>query len=163
MRRIHSAFSNIFGTSLAVGAIASILLVSSAPFQAGHSPLQPAAPAEATASKSLPIAHLIGIAQFVKNPTDYRLAYGDQLAQVIGASLEGDRMTISYKYLDANLDANAVKIGELVGKLDSEGIFKGVFQVQHKSDGVKANAAFAFHADGTAKAIDSETAARILL
>ena len=154
---------SIFGAGLAVGAIASLLFTASAQFPAGRPRFQPA-PAKASVQKSLPLEHLIGIAQFVKNPTDYKLAYGKATWQVTGASLEGDRTTISYLYLDADgLETDSDKSGILVGTLDSQGIFKGVFQASHESEISTAGAAFMFHADGTAKAIDSEAAAQILL
>ena len=159
MKRIRNPFG-IFSTRLAVGAIATTCFVSSVPFpvqfQVGQLPFQPTAMAQTSRHRSLPIEHLIGIAQFVKNPTDYRLAHGEQVAQVTSASLEGDRMTIHYKSLDVDLEANDLRVGKLVGKLDSEGIFKGVFQTQQRSDGSKAEAAFAFLADGSAKAVDSK-------
>ncbi|EDX85752.1 hypothetical protein S7335_3455 [Synechococcus sp. PCC 7335] len=163
MKRIYSTLGNIFVASLAVGTFASILIPASAQFGVNSSLLQPIAPAQADMQKSLPIAHLIGIAQFVKNPTDYRLAYGKQVAQVTSTSLEGDRMTISFKYLEVSLWSSAVKTGELVGKLDSEGTFKGVFQMQQDLDPRQTTAAFAFRADGTAHAIDDSKTTRILL
>lgn len=147
MGRIH----NIFGTSLVVGAIASVLLASSAQFRVRQSDFQAAAPAAVRMNKSLPLEHLIGIAQFVKHPTDYKLAYGEKIGQVIGASLEGDRMTISY----AHPGTSNVKTDELVGTLDSEGIFRGAFQAQQNSGVSYGDASFAFSADGTAKAVVS--------
>ena len=155
MRRTRNILGNIFGTSLAVGAIASLLLTSSARFRVGEAQSQPATPAAASMNKSLPLEHLIGIAQFVKNPTDYKLAHGEKIAQVTSVSLEGDRMTISY----AGLEASDGKTGELVGTLDSNGIFKGVFQTLQNSGSSQAGAIFAFSANGTATATNSEIAA----
>lgn len=158
---------SILGISLTVGAIASVLSTSSAQFPSAQfsveqSYFQPTAPVKASVQKSLPLEHLIGIAQFVKNPTDYRLACGETIGQVTSASLEGDHMVISYVHSTAD-NKDGGEVGKLVGTLDSKGIFRGVFEGPRTSNGAKADAIFAFHADGTAKAVGGKVATTHIL
>ncbi|MEO1445472.1 MAG: hypothetical protein AAFV46_04415 [Cyanobacteria bacterium J06635_11] len=156
--------------ALAIGAIAGILYVSSpqllpvkAQRSVGATPVQ-----YIHADQALGLEKLIGIAEFVKAPTQYSFVQaevdgGQGTGKVTGASLEGDRMTISYTYPVGN----EVRTGELIGTVDSNGTFQGSFQgsddtpspvkqpqqaleKQSQAKDLEGDITFSFSADGTA-------------
>ena len=91
--------------------------------------------------------NLIGITQFVKNPTQYRVLFEEALGQVTDASLDEDTMTISFRYPTGS----EIRTGELTGTVDSNGLFVGVYQTQSSKGVVKGEITLSFVADGTAQ------------
>ncbi len=100
------------------------------------------------------IAHFLGIAQFVKSPTEYGFvcngACDTANGEVVSASLEGDRMEIEYRYLTAG----TTQIGKLIGTLNSDGVFAGIYRVNENASSqtvsTQGDITFTFAADGTA-------------
>jgi len=125
--------------------------------------------AESTSQEGVAIAHFLGIAQFIKSPTEYGFACGlacdptstDATGEVVSASLEGDRMEIEYRYLAAGI----TKTGRLIGTLNSDGVFAGTYQIAGTAASTQEAITFTFAADGSAKgnAGDSKTSVRIFL
>lgn len=109
----------------------------------------------AAQAQSPDIAHFLGIAQFVKSPTDYGFICGlacdpantAATGEVVSASLEGDRMEIEYSYPTAD----TAKTVKLIGKLNSDGVFKGIYQNNSEDLQAEGSITFTFAADGTAQ------------
>lgn len=112
--------------------------------------------AAATVSeKGLSIAHFLGIAQFVKSPTEYSIICGAACdfagqavtGEVVSASLEGDLMEIEYRYLTAG----KANMGKLIGTLNSDGVFAGTYRIGDQAASKQGDITFTFAADGSAK------------
>ena len=93
------------------------------------------------------LANLVGVTQFVKNPTQYKLAMGENLGQVTSAFLNEDVMTIDYQFLADG----EVKAGELTGTVNSDGLFTGNYEMQSQNGLLKGSISLSFVADGTAE------------
>lgn len=152
---------------LASGAIAGILFITAPPLPSisAQLPLNLSTPQPANADAELGLDKLIGIAQFVQNPTQYHVVHEGGLRAVTAASLKGDRMTIHYRYpTTATSKTGALKTGKLTGLVNSDGIFSGTHVIEDPSvqaKSVNARAAgpqddvtFTFSADGTAQGHD---------
>ncbi|MEL6161258.1 MAG: hypothetical protein AAFQ40_04365 [Cyanobacteria bacterium J06623_5] len=161
-------FTRVMGElALAVGAVSGILFVVSPQIPAVNAqlPLKSSVnsllkPSAVPAQDLLGLGKLVGIAQFVKNPARYHLAYGGNLASVTGATLDGDRLIIEYAYLGDGLDGGEPKTGTLTGTVDSDGKFSGNYLTKLKSEGkiktTQGELQFTFAADGTAAGHPSE-------
>jgi len=121
--------------------------------------------------ENVAIAHFLGIAQFVKSPTEYGFicdsASGKARGEVVSASLEGDRMEIEYRYSTSDTTTGTTKIGKLIGTLNSDGVFAGIYRTSgeqtasdktttdkttsNKTTAVQGEITFTFAADGSAK------------
>ncbi|MEL7358453.1 MAG: hypothetical protein AAFN40_18060 [Cyanobacteria bacterium J06560_6] len=174
---------NILDLAMAGGALAAIAILAPLQVRQERSAFQAISPAQAVspevtsatqapeteAKDNVEIAHFLGIAQFVKDPTQYQWVCDTdcgsasealEIAEITEASLEGDQMTISYgasSVADKDVDkefskrAGDTKIGQLVGTLDSNGTFAGTYQVQSAKGLDEGPVTFTFAADGTAK------------
>lgn len=147
---------DLFDLALAVGAIAGSAAVLSPQLLWNDGQMQSMTSARAisTSSRSLPLAPFVGIAQFVKQPADYRVDIDGQLAEVTAASLVGEQMTIDYAY---GVQGDRTT-GKLVGTIDGDGIFVGTrradeitTRAEHGTKEFSADVNFAFSADGTAE------------
>lgn len=110
----------------------------------------PAPDVQVTAAKADDLAwlgNLVGIAQFVKNPTQYRFVQGEAPGQVTDASLEGNVMTIAYRYPAEG----EVMTGELIGTVDADGLFVGTYQAHSPKGLMEGDITMTFVADGTAE------------
>lgn len=110
----------------------------------------PAPDVQVTAAKVDDLAwlgNLVGIAQFVKNPTQYRFVQGEAPGQVTDASLEGNVMTIAYRYPAEG----EVMTGELIGTVDADGLFVGTYQAHSPKGLMEGDITMTFVADGTAE------------
>ncbi|MEO1621539.1 MAG: hypothetical protein AAFU53_10980 [Cyanobacteria bacterium J06632_3] len=161
---------------LAAGAIAGVLFITTSvspssrrQFPNGVPSLQIAGANQRALKESPSLSQLIGVAQFVKHPTRYKIAYGDKPVEVTGAILEGDRMEIAYRYEEGR-KAHA---GKLTGTINSRGVFSGTYrseqteaiQAQATEDFHQGDITLTFEPDGTAQgsqAADNVTT-RILL
>lgn len=147
-------FNRVVGELILVaGAIAGIVTVISAqrPTQSSQTPT-PAVIQSAKAQSNRPdslawLGNLVGVAQFVKTPTEYRFIFEEELGQITAASLKENIMTISFRYPTAG----EVRTGELTGTVDSDGRFVGTYQTQSQAGLEKGDITLSFVADGTAK------------
>lgn len=147
-------FTRIMGElGLASGAIAGILFIAAPPLPSisAQLPLSVTSSQPANVENELGLDKLLGIAQFVKNPTQYHVMCDDGLAQITAASLTGDRMTIDYSYpAVGSVKTGAVRTGQLIGTVNSDGIFSGTHSVEPNS--LDSNS-------GQSKSVDSQSAA----
>ncbi|MFK8183897.1 MAG: hypothetical protein AB8B99_11030 [Phormidesmis sp.] len=138
---------------LVVGAIAGVASVVSAQlpgYRSSQSEQTSAQTIQLSADNADDLAwlgNLVGIAQFVQNPTQYSFACGEAPGQVTDASLEGDVMTIAFRYPSDG----EVRTGELTGTVDAEGLFVGTYQTQSQQGVLKGDVTMTFVADGTAE------------
>lgn len=154
---------NILDLAMAGGAIAAIITLSLPQFRQnisiGTSAFGTTVAAKAVdAQEPVEIAHFLGIAQFVKNPAEYALVCdadcgGAELefAKITDVSLVGDQMTISYSASASDEAQSPIKAGQIVGTLDSDGAFEGVYRMRSPERLDEGPVAFTFAADGTAK------------
>jgi len=148
---------NIFDLCLAGGAIIGIMAVASPQLLSIETNLSSMTSAQAKGSTELvEIGHFLGIAQFVKNPTDYSFVYGEQTKGVTKASLVGDRMTITYQYPSQGKTIT----GSLNGTVNSDGVFVGSHNTKIEKEQIKGSVQFTFLSDGTAKGFPETKANR---
>jgi len=141
---------NIFDLCLAGGAVIGIVVVTSPQLLSIQPNLSPIKSAQAKGSaEPVEIGHFLGIAQFVKHPTNYSFVHGELTKEVTQASLVGDRMTITYQYPNQGKTIT----GHLNGTVNSDGVFVGSHssQITKKAKTEENNVQFTFFADGTAK------------
>ncbi|MEL7223729.1 MAG: hypothetical protein AAGL17_02430 [Cyanobacteria bacterium J06576_12] len=153
----------ILEIGLAGGAAIGILALSLPRFLGGETSLKPSSTVPvaerktitATAQPRPDIAHFLGIAQFIKSPTQYGFVCGVACdsanekvqGEVVSASLEGDHMEIEYRYLAAG----KAHVGKLIGTLNSDGVFAGVYRTDNNIAATQGDITFTFAADGSAK------------
>ena len=159
---------NLFDLALAVGAIAGSFAVlsphllwrdtdvrslMSAQATSVQATLPQASDAQTTdAQKGIPLAPLVGIAQFVKAPNNYSIVIDRQIAKVTDADLKGDLLEIDY----VKTTGNQATAGKLKGTLDSNGVFTEARQSVKMNSGEHERVSFAFEADGTAKTVKGD-------
>lgn len=160
---------NIFDLALAGGAIIGIATVVS-PLLSIETDLSSFSSAQAVTAKApVELGHLLGIAQFVKAPTAYQFNCDGKSGEVTGATLVGDRMTITYQYAAEG----ETKTGKLTGIVNSDGVFSGDYltksqtksqtesQTEAKTESLEGDVRFTFAADGTAKGTYSDGAGKM--
>lgn len=147
----------VWEIGLVGGAIAGILVVSSPQLPGARTQVHTVAmagPNQSDSSESLDISHLIGIAQFVRNPTQYGFVSSEGSGKVTSASLDGEQMVIEYTYPTTD----DVGTGELIGTIDSDGVFAGTYRMQAPEGLLQGDITFTFTVDGTAEGhYDNET------
>ncbi|MEL7507312.1 MAG: hypothetical protein AAFN42_08255 [Cyanobacteria bacterium J06554_1] len=87
-----------------------------------------------------------GVSEFLRNPTQYGFACGEALGEVTGTFLDGSVMVIEYTYPAKD----EIRIGQLVGEVDSDGLFTGTYNTNSRLGLLQGDIAFTFAEDGTA-------------
>lgn len=91
----------------------------------------------------------VGLNPLLENPTDFQLACGTHVGQVVYATSEDDYLTIKVTYGTGNKLQHVT----LTGKLDETGIFDGTYQTQLVDGEVSGEVLLNFDADGSAQGI----------
>ncbi|MDJ0704214.1 MAG: hypothetical protein QNJ46_13095, partial [Leptolyngbyaceae cyanobacterium MO_188.B28] len=95
---------------------------------------------------------VMGLVNFLDNPTHFQFACGNQAGQVVSAAIDGDRLTIEVTYTTEASLWNAT----LIGSLDPQGVFNGAYQFRASNGLVSRDVRLSFEEDGSAQGVNKE-------
>ena len=102
---------------------------------------------------------LMGLVNFLDNPTGFEFACGIHAGQIVEAKIQGDLITIKVSYTASSSHRQMT----LIGTLDEKGVFKGTYQMQFPNGYDRSPLRLNFNADGTAKGINENWGGEIAI
>ncbi|PZD72202.1 Kynurenine 3-monooxygenase [Acaryochloris thomasi RCC1774] len=94
---------------------------------------------------------VMGLVNFLDNPTEFKLACGNHAGQVVDAQVQGDRITI--KVVSGGIDPRRVT---LTGSLNEQGVFNGTYQTELPTGLAFGKVRLNFDQDGSAQGVNED-------